>query len=78
MGIFKKKKKVPAAIGSKGQPVYVNPPANADSRLKRNLIRIEKCKFYMSILDPVADKEMYESWKKEHDRRTAFVASYKP
>lgn len=78
MGLFKRKKSKPVAIGTKGQPVYVNPPASADSRLKRNLVRIEKCKFYMSILDPKADKETYESWKREHDRRTAFVASYKP
>jgi hypothetical protein len=46
MGIFRRKKK-PAAIGTKGQPVHVNLPADANPRLKRNLARIAKCKFYM-------------------------------
>lgn len=75
MGIFSRKKKPPAAIGMKGQPVYVNPPANADARLKRNLVRIAKCEFYMSILEP--GTELYESWKAEHTRRKLFVEKRK-
>jgi hypothetical protein len=71
MGIFRRKKK-PAAIGTKGQPVHVNLPADANPRLKRNLARIAKCKFYMDHFKP-GTKE-HNSWKKEYDRRKLFLA----